>query len=89
MTRCDACTQNMLDADGCIQVPVRIGGTDWNPIRYGQETMFNWTPEDAKLGRRCHDCNVRWGAYHHPNCDMEECPKCHGQLISCGCLDNE
>lgn len=24
-----------------------------------------------------------------PGCDMEECPKCHKQLISCGCLDDD
>jgi hypothetical protein len=28
------------------------------------------------------------GGFHHPGCDTEECPKCHGQLISCGCLDD-
>ncbi len=33
----------------------------------------------------CHDCNARPGEYHHPGCDMEVCPKCGGQLISCGC----
>lgn len=38
---------------------------------------------------RCHDCNVKLGGFHHPNCDMEVCPKCKGQLISCGCLDEE
>jgi hypothetical protein len=37
---------------------------------------------------RCHDCNVLVGGFHHPGCDTEECPKCHGQLISCGCLDD-
>lgn len=39
--------------------------------------------------QRCHDCNIQVGGYHHPGCDMEECPRCHGQLISCGCLDDE
>jgi uncharacterized protein with PIN domain len=33
----------------------------------------------------CGDCNVRLGATHHLNCDMERCPKCGGQLISCDC----
>lgn len=39
--------------------------------------------------RRCHDCNIAPGGYHHPGCDMERCPRCQGQLISCGCLDEE
>jgi len=34
----------------------------------------------------CHDCNIKHGNYHHPGCDVERCPKCEGQLISCGCL---
>ena len=38
--------------------------------------------------RRCHDCNVAFGGYHHPGCDMEDCPRCYGQLISCGCLND-
>jgi len=38
-------------------------------------------------GGRCHDCNIEHGGKHHPNCDVEQCPKCEGQLISCGCLE--
>ena len=37
---------------------------------------------------RCSDCGVKNAGNHHPNCDMERCPKCGGQLISCGCLDD-
>lgn len=33
----------------------------------------------------CHDCNVKEGKLHHDGCDMERCPKCHGQLLSCDC----
>jgi len=38
--------------------------------------------------KRCHDCNIenKEGNCHHLGCDMERCPKCHGQLISCGCF---
>ena len=38
----------------------------------------------------CHDCGVTELRYHHPGCDMELCPQCRGQLISCECeLDDQ
>jgi hypothetical protein len=33
----------------------------------------------------CGDYGVREGEYHVQGCDMEPCPKCSGQLISCTC----
>ena len=33
----------------------------------------------------CHDCGAKEGEYHLPGCDMERCPFCGGQLISCDC----
>jgi len=35
----------------------------------------------------CHDCGCEEGELHNyfPNCDMERCPLCKGQLLSCDC----
>jgi len=43
------------------------------------------------VNKRCHDCNIvnKKGNIHHFGCDMERCPKCKGQLISCGCYKEE
>ncbi len=48
---------------------------------------FPFYPENILLSLRCPDCNVRIGGYHHPGCEYEICPKCSGQLLTCGCLD--
>ena len=34
---------------------------------------------------KCHDCGASEGEIHSFGCDMEDCPFCRGQLITCGC----
>jgi len=36
--------------------------------------------------KRCHDCGCREGELHQFGCDMERCPFCGGQLITCNCM---
>ena len=49
-------------------------------IPYGSEKE-DWGADT----RPCRDCAVVRGEFHVLNCDAEECPNCHEQLISCGC----
>ena len=75
---CEWCSSDMMQVDDCTgNRTVSIDGHEYATIPYNGP------------GVRCHDCNVVRGARHHPGCDMERCPKCGGQLISCGCLDEE
>jgi hypothetical protein len=48
--------------------------------------VFQRIPHESARDSPCHDCGVQDAGYHHPGCDNEECPRCHGQLISCGCF---
>jgi hypothetical protein len=34
---------------------------------------------------RCPDCDAGPGEVHSTGCDVEQCPYCGGQLISCNC----
>ncbi len=92
MAQCKECGKDMslLSAASCREnVKIDFGDCVADPIRYGSEERAHFgRTDDGQLieNQRCHDCNVAIGGVHHPGCDVEECPKCHGQLISCGCL---
>ena len=34
---------------------------------------------------KCGDCGKNTGENHTDGCDVERCPKCFGQLLSCDC----
>jgi hypothetical protein len=85
VAKCEYCNKDMSRAKGCT-LPVFDDFPDGLPtlrIKYGDE------PQDwgAKRGRRCGDCGCQPGNYHHPGCDIEHCPRCLGQAISCRCTE--
>jgi hypothetical protein len=53
-------------------------------IAYGDETHWD---EMATLAAAnpCHDCGATKGQLHVPGCDVEQCPRCKGQMLSCPC----
>ncbi len=63
-----------------------IKGEPFPRVRYGDEKYEG----DFRHSRAtCAECMVKLGEFHVPGCDWEQCPKCHGQSIGCGCDDDE
>ncbi|MBR9700385.1 hypothetical protein GOV11_00800 [Candidatus Woesearchaeota archaeon] len=90
MVSCKFCKKEMLEADGCVRV--QIPYTDEDPVRFGSETRFgdDFGQECVENpDRRCRDCGALPGKFHHSGCDIEECPVCGHQIISCECGDDE
>jgi len=80
MAICSGCGQEMTKGLSCTaNVSVSCGGRMFNTVPYVD-------PSRDGIVRRCHDCGVVPGGKHHSGCDMERCPICGRQLITCGCI---
>ena|SRR5207244_645622 len=53
-------------------------------ITYGSEES-DWGADKLP----CHDCRVFKNEYHVLGCDVEECPVCGGQILTCDCAFDE
>ena len=63
---------------------VALADGTYERLRYGEEPGF-LAEEPTLVKYPCHDCAVIVGQYHVPDCDVESCPRCGGQFITCDC----
>lgn len=61
----------LIDKAGVKYNRYPYGNTEWNAI--------------SPLHEFCPDCAAALGEFHYEGCDIEICPKCHRQLLSCEC----
>jgi len=80
MAVCSYCNQEMKNKVSCIEDEITIGKKDYKQIPVS---------EDLSHEGYCHDCGAPVGGFHHPGCDAERCPICQGQIISCGCGEDD
>ena len=75
MAKCADCNLEMSDpkTDACLFDIIQIDGTNY------KRSTYHFEEPDG----RCHDCNIKHGQVHHGGCDVERCPVCGLQLISC------
>src|SRR5216683_3513819 len=62
------------------QPTIVVGRIERKRLRYGEETQ-DWGADHQP----CRDCGVIKGQLHVINCDVEQCPVCGGQAITCEC----
>jgi hypothetical protein len=74
-----AIPRQILEAQGIVDYTVE--GEQFPRIRYGSEEGWH-----HDLLAACGDCAVRVGELHLLGCDIEQCPRCSRQSLSCGCL---
>lgn len=63
---------DFIDKNGNIAKRIRFGEES-----YTDTNLYSWD--------YCDDCGAAQGEYHLELCDLEECPFCHGQALSCDC----
>ena len=81
MATCTDCNREMTVAASCVVKTLVLDDVLYDLALHA--------PGRRNPAARCGDCGVRPGGYHHLGCDLMRCPRCGGQLISCGCWNDE
>jgi len=83
MALCTWCQREMTTAMSCTVDAFHRSGRRLAMIPFGRESG----PRTSAT--RCGSCGVGRGGWHHPGCDLQRCPACRHQMMSCGCRFDE
>ena len=83
MAVCRWCGQEMTTSSSCTVRALHRDGRRIELIPFGTE------PGRRALRLRCFDCGVAAGGLHHVGCDVQRCPSCGGQMMTCECRFDE
>jgi hypothetical protein len=81
MAVCEDCEQEMTEAQSCTVSRIIVGER--------AVVRKRWRPARGEPDGPCGDCGVDSGGWHHLGCDLEICPLCRGQVVSCACAGDE
>ena len=81
MSVCPECKMEMGEVDDCTANHTIhfLDGTVMEAVPYGKGPNEEF--------KRCPDCGVAVGKFHHPGCEMEICPRCDKRSVgACLCF---
>ncbi len=70
---CTSCDRELFTVTSCNSQMIVGHGERWMPVIYRDK-------------KPCKACGVLAGGRHHLYCPHEECPRCKGKFVSCGCF---
>jgi hypothetical protein len=80
---CPYCKREMQCRVSCNSDPILIAGEAYEPRPWD---LVNF---GRPVTHPCPDCGTPPGGVHHHGCEVERCPACRGQAITCRCRFDE